>query len=39
MKNYITPCVNLVTFREDIITTSNNYIEDNFNDIGDFSEA
>ena len=38
MKNYETPCVNLVKFREDIITTSkpSNYIEDNFDDINYF---
>ena len=34
MKNYMTPCVTLIQFKEDVVTASNNnFIEDNFDDL------
>lgn len=34
MKNYMTPYVTLINFKEDIVTASNNnYIEDRFDDL------
>ena len=38
MKNYITPCVTLIKIKEDVITGSDNYIEDDFDDLGDWQE-
>lgn len=33
MKNYITPCVNLIPLKENVVTASNdNFIEDDFDD-------
>ena len=38
MKNYITPCVTLIKFKEDVITGSDNYIKDDFDDLDLFQE-
>lgn len=39
MKNYKTPCVTLVEFKEDVITASDNYIRDTFDDISNYDST
>ena len=37
MKNYMTPDVTFVKIKEDVITTSNNYIVDTFDDLTEWN--